>query len=150
MKTALTTGLFLAMVCWGQAMEVTIDSMEAFRWKHRIILVLTDGRDKDSSTQMLTEAQGDLEERHVLWFCADADSVATNYRAPLPSDLQPAGIQRYRRAPKAETEVILIGKDGGVKYRGPKLNLEEIFALIDSMPMRRLEMAPPPRPQRGP
>lgn len=36
---------------------------------------------------------------------------------------------------------ILIGKDGGEKLRSDKpVTLEQIFALVDSMPMRRYEM----------
>jgi len=38
--------------------------------------------------------------------------------------------------------VILIGKDGGEKYRTNKLlPAEDLFALIDAMPMRKAEMA---------
>jgi putative N-acetylmannosamine-6-phosphate epimerase len=38
-------------------------------------------------------------------------------------------------------EVILIGKDGGVKKRKTELmTTEELFAIIDSMPMRQSEM----------
>ena len=37
--------------------------------------------------------------------------------------------------------VILVGKDGGVKLRrNEQVNLNEIFLLIDGMPMRREEM----------
>jgi len=36
---------------------------------------------------------------------------------------------------------ILIGKDGGIKlYSGKPVTLEQLFALIDSMPMRRYEV----------
>ncbi len=37
--------------------------------------------------------------------------------------------------------VILIGKDGGEKYRSDNiLTVETLFAMIDAMPMRRAEM----------
>ena len=36
--------------------------------------------------------------------------------------------------------VILIGKDGEEKMRRQKVNLTEIFAVIDGMPMRQREM----------
>jgi len=48
--------------------------------------------------------------------------------------------KRYRVA-KGDTTVILVGKDGGEKLRtGDLADLERIFRLIDSMPMRRREM----------
>ena len=40
--------------------------------------------------------------------------------------------------------VILIGKDGGEKYRSDQpLSLKKLYALIDAMPMRREEMRKP-------
>jgi hypothetical protein len=36
--------------------------------------------------------------------------------------------------------VVLIGKDGEEKIRWQKVNLTEIFAVIDGMPMRQREM----------
>tara|TARA_B100000945_G_scaffold93825_1_gene73328 strand:+ start:282 stop:695 length:414 start_codon:yes stop_codon:yes gene_type:complete len=40
----------------------------------------------------------------------------------------------------SEFRLILIGKDGGIKFNSRKTSLEEIFFLIDTMPMRQEEM----------
>ena len=40
----------------------------------------------------------------------------------------------------SEFRLILIGKDGGIKLNSRKISLEEIFSLIDKMPMRQEEM----------
>ena len=37
-------------------------------------------------------------------------------------------------------QLLLLGKDGGVKKRTSTVSLEEVFSLIDTMPMRRREM----------
>ena len=37
-------------------------------------------------------------------------------------------------------QLLLLGKDGGVKLRSSSASLEDIFSLIDTMPMRRSEM----------
>ena len=37
-------------------------------------------------------------------------------------------------------QLLLLGKDGGVKLRSSTVSLEDIFSLIDTMPMRRNEM----------
>ena len=37
-------------------------------------------------------------------------------------------------------QLLLLGKDGGVKKRTSTVSLEEVLSLIDTMPMRRREM----------
>ena len=58
--------------------------------------------------------------------------------------LDPAEARLWRerfRVPSGAFSVILVGKDGGVKLeRQDRTSLEEIFALIDSMPMLQQEM----------
>jgi hypothetical protein len=45
---------------------------------------------------------------------------------------------------------ILIGKDGGIKLSSDKpVTLEQLFALIDSMPMRRYEVKIKTSPSKG-
>ncbi len=53
----------------------------------------------------------------------------------------PAELARLRSDQQMEFEVVLIGKDGGVKARtsDPEA-LKDFLTLIDSMPMRRAEM----------
>lgn len=150
MKTAITTGLFLMLVCLGQALEAPPAAMKDFTWKHRLLLVLTDGKDSAALAQVLEKARIDIDDRDLLWFFANGVSVTTNYRGPLPPELQSPAIQAFGKGSETGTEVILIGKDGGVKYRSPKLDLAEIFARIDSMPMRRTEMTTPRKNQRLP
>jgi hypothetical protein len=58
--------------------------------------------------------------------------------------LSPEDTQKLRRrfgVRPGRFTVILIGKDGGVKMlREDRVELQEIFDLIDSMPMRQQEM----------
>ena len=50
-------------------------------------------------------------------------------------------LRRRYRAPVGEFRLLLIGKDGGVKRsEADAVALEEVFAQVDSMPMRRREM----------
>jgi len=50
-------------------------------------------------------------------------------------------LARLRSAERSDFEMVLIGKDGGVKARTYELNaLEDFLALIDTMPMRRAEI----------
>lgn len=49
--------------------------------------------------------------------------------------------KKYKVAPDTPFTLILVGKDGGEKYRSEKpAPAAELFALIDAMPMRQSEM----------
>jgi hypothetical protein len=63
----------------------------------------------------------------------------------VPTD-DAAAIRRRFDVPAGATTVVLVGKDGGEKFRadGP-VPPQRLFTLIDAMPMRQDEM----RAQRG-
>ena len=52
----------------------------------------------------------------------------------------PASLLENLALSPSEFGLILIGKDGGIKLNSRKTSLEEIFSLIDTMPMRQEEM----------
>ena len=71
--------------------------------------------------------------------------VYENARATLDGRELPEGTARELRqryeVPEGETTLILVGKDGGEKLRTHDIaDLEQVFVLIDTMPMRRNEM----------
>ena len=95
----------------------------------------------------------------LLFYNADGKALMEKQMATLQNDK--AGlterqivIKTYDTSPKSATEwkawkvdsskpftFILIGKDGGEKYRSEKLvPNRELFGLIDAMPMRRNEV----------
>lgn len=56
-------------------------------------------------------------------------------------DETPGALQRLRSASLPLFEIVLLGKDGGIKARSDNPRaLEEFLALIDTMPMRRAEI----------
>jgi len=110
------------------------DPLEPFDWKHRIFLLF----DAPESVDRLRAAEAAINERQVLWFVTGGDALETNYAGELPADFA-SRLDAYRRSRPGTIEVVLIGKDGGVKSRDPKLDLEALFARIDAMPMRRAE-----------
>lgn len=67
----------------------------------------------------------------------DESRTLTNYSGPLAPELQANTLETYRIEPG---QVILIGKDGGVKSRLDQMDLDVLFSDIDAMPMRRREM----------
>jgi len=119
------------------------DPLKSFLWDFRIVLVSTPSSEVDDHVSELKRAQEAINERHILWFVFGDDSVATNYdnAEPLGEEFRPTVLKRYfSEQSEGKTQVRLIGKDGGVKARSAKLDLQQLFALIDTMPMRQAEM----------
>lgn len=71
---------------------------------------------------------------------AGRDTHGAGSSGPAPHD-DPATLRDSCDVPPDAFCLILVGKDGGEKLRRwEPVDLEEIFALIDAMPMRRREM----------
>ncbi len=73
------------------------------------------------------------------------DAAALRERDVVVQDITPEAARRDRPelgvTAQAGFEVVLVGKDGGVKLRRDKpVAASEITALIDTMPMRQYEM----------
>ena len=73
------------------------------------------------------------------------DAAALRERDLVVQDITPEAARRERPelgvGSQAAFEVLLVGKDGGVKLRREKpIAVSEIAALIDTMPMRQNEM----------
>ncbi|SNR60484.1 DUF4174 domain-containing protein [Paracoccus sediminis] len=100
------------------------DSLESLRWKARLVVVLGNGAQVEAQTAAL---QAD---RQAL---IDRDMV-------ILIDGPGAGPLRDRAG--NGFAILLIGKDGGIKrvWTEP-VAAQEIFDLIDTMPMRRREAA---------
>ncbi len=84
-------------------------------------------------------ASSGLAERDVVQITATADLVTVDGSA---SDALRADRLRQDYATGTDGfQVVLIGKDGGVKLRAAEpVAAGDFFALIDTMPMRRREM----------
>ena len=101
----------------------------------------SDANDELSEEQkqlLLADEQG-LRERHLLIFEIDSDKIIgiTNQKKyPIEQNaLKQLQIQ------EGVFEVLLIGKDGGVKLRNDSpVEKGAIFGLIDQMPMRQAEI----------
>lgn len=115
----------------------------AERWKTRPLVVVIPGPEhpmlQDLQSQLRDPAmQQQFQEREMALFTVVA---GRGQRAGVP--MTPAQTNSLLFALGAAADgpgqVLLIGKDGGVKLRegGDRVLLPEIFTLIDGMPMRR-------------
>ena len=105
------------------------ETLDQYRWTNRPVLLFAPSeRDEAYLLQMkiLDADKSGLAERDIL----------------VLSDISALGKGKLRETLQIDGfEIILIGKDGGVKFRSKTpISVEELFSLIDAMPMRRQEM----------
>ena len=117
------------------------------QWHHRLVLLISTQPDytvaKEQMDALLSDLEG-LGERKIKIY----EVVANRYRFISPTDLKTDSewfnadslSVKYARD-DVPFEIILIGLDGGVKLRQDNfVKTEDLFSLIDGMPMRRAEM----------
>jgi hypothetical protein len=133
LRTLVTLSLFLAAVTEGLAVE----GLSQYRWKNRVLVLFGDKADRDVARQIdfLKRKEADLADRDMVVLHVTKDRVIPVYgEAPAAAA---DGLHSELKAPNG-FELVLIGKDGGVKLRSREPTTSaEIFDLIDRMPMRR-------------
>lgn len=97
---------------------------------HRLVVIVAEPNDPRASQENLALKQ---------------DYAELRSRDVVVQNISPEAARRDRGelgvGPQTTFEVLLVGKDGGVKLRRNKLvAASEITALIDTMPMRQEEM----------
>jgi hypothetical protein len=129
-----------AVVANGQAAGF---SLEELQWQYRVLVVSAPGPD-DAATRLQLEAieasRAQFEERDLLLVTLFGDSGSVAGDRPLTAD-EAARVRSGLGVDGEAFALRLIGKDGGIKLaRGTVVSMEEVYMLIDTMPMRRREM----------
>ena len=129
--------LFLLCMLAGllQAEDLILHSIDQLRWTSRVILVEIENDDADTLIR-LENAKEDINERHINWFVFSQDSFYSNYKNRIGKEFRTTVYNDYLN----DTNVVLLGKDGYIKLTSDTLELDKIFELIDTMPMRQMEM----------
>jgi len=117
--------------------------IEHFRWKKRLLLVFA-AENAQSHYQSLaneiSSRQADVNDRDLVVFEIIESGTSRMNGSPIEPQKAASIREQFEITPNSFT-VILVGKDGGIKMkRNDQVRLEEIFRLIDSMPMRQEEM----------
>ncbi len=122
---------------WAHAQYQTkLNDLTSLQWKNRIV-VINDVNNPDEVLQLLESKQNEIEERDIVWFILTAENTRSNYLGDLADKFSKRLQNQYDLA---QGQVILIGKDGGLKSSFEGINLSAIFFDIDAMPMRQQEM----------
>jgi hypothetical protein len=129
--------------CSSERSETMLD-LDAYQWKHRLLLIFAPSASHPALRNLqreLREKEAGVLDRDLIVFTAEGDSALRAADRSFPAESVRALRARFG-VPIEDYTVVLIGKDGGEKMRGrAEIELEQVFRVIDAMPMRRREMA---------
>jgi len=144
-KTLFLSCLFLTLsagVVWaGKSMDDM--DLGKYRWKNRLLFLFSPSPevpDFRTLSEELNRHSDGLRERDLLIFRV-LEQAPSSLDSQEITTLEATSLRRRFGITLGNFTVVLVGKDGTVKLKrqGP-IALEDIFALIDSMPMRQREM----------
>ena len=143
MRRALHISMCLVVGVTLSGLPAAGSDLGAYRWKSRLLLIFSPSASHpvlEELERILAMNHAEVIDRDLVIFRVYEDGPSKAGQQPL----SPEDSEKLRRRYKINTgrlTVILIGKDGGIKLvRQHRADLQEIFDLIDSMPMRRQEM----------
>ncbi|ULR43443.1 DUF4174 domain-containing protein [Rhizobium sp. K102] len=122
-----------------------VESLAAFQWKNRVFILFADkdnARAARQENQLLSDRAA-LEERDMVILKVSAGNVRPLFGAA--DGLDGEAIRHDLEGSEAgEFAAFLLGKDGTVKLKvSEPISNGELFAIIDSMPMRAAETLKP-------
>lgn len=114
------------------------DTIEVLRWQKRIVLIFAADRSAlETQAALFREDEAGLPERDLLVLAVTGDDMSAIYGRPPAAEDAASLRRRYDVSPDGFT-ALLIGKDGGVKWRtNAPMTTDALFARIDAMPMRQ-------------
>jgi len=121
------------------------ESLGRFQWKNRVFVIFADRDNARAARQenLLLADRSALDERDMVVLKISGSGVKPIFGAS--DNLDGEAIRRDLNAPEVgEFAAFLLGKDGTVKLKlSEPIASGELFAIIDSMPMRAAESLKP-------
>jgi hypothetical protein len=140
----------LLLLCTISPLFASLHSLEPYRWDYRLVLYTLAAEDAAAFEQRLRTLSDGIAERDVRFINLNRPGAKTDLPEAKTDEAPPyhlaVGADAARQLRSAldlapgSTQMVLIGKDGGQKERLEAIDLEQFFAAIDRMPMRRAEI----------
>jgi hypothetical protein len=143
----LSIGLILFGALLGAAADVPAAQVSEYLWQNRPLLLfapsIADSR-LQQTRHNLQRRRCELDDRNMIIGVILEQGQSRLDEQPIsPSDS--SALRKRYAIDRDQFAAILIGKDGSEKYRLYDIpELDDIFALIDGMPMRQNEMSQNP------
>ena len=133
------SGLAMLLLATGAGALDLVD----YQWRNRVLVLVAASPENPSVAVALGRVEQSttaLTERHVVVIQLFTQAASLADGRPLTT-AEAEGLRKELAVDRHDEVLILIGKDGDIKRRAPlQIDLAEIFAQIDAMPMRREEM----------
>jgi hypothetical protein len=111
-------------------------TLYSYKWHNRVVIFNELAQDKQL-VNTLEQHKTHIEQRDIIWFVIATETMFTNAANPFPVTAINNAIKQFN---VSQGDMALIGKDGTLKFRTHHLNMDELFSVIDAMPMRQREM----------
>ncbi|TRY32659.1 DUF4174 domain-containing protein [Aliiglaciecola sp. M165] len=129
--------MFATGACLSKMSSHEMLSLQQLKWKHRIVVTtLVDNDAVNALAEQIKKNSDFFDERKLIVVVKVNDMLVE-----IKQNIMIEGNNKTQFLNRLQNNnTILIGLDGGTKATYPALNWQEIFADIDSMPMRRNEI----------
>lgn len=133
--------LLVFSMIFGSA--IFAQNLDEYQWRKRLLLVFSPSENSELLRQQLDlflEQKAENKDRDLIIFQIYPDGGLIKNTRNL-TKRQAQKLFKQFDLPQDQFNLLLIGKDSGVKFRSRELtNMKTIYNLIDQMPMRRSEM----------
>jgi hypothetical protein len=134
--------ILVGLTVWTPKETLSMD-LTQFQWKNRLLFLFAEDASDPIFTNLqrqIMDQKDEVADRDLIVFEVPAKGPARMGTAPLDRQ-QADSIRNHFDIPGNTFSLILVGKDGGIKLkREDRVDLSDVFGLIDSMPMRQREM----------
>jgi hypothetical protein len=141
-RSAVVFLILVNLTAWTPKETLSMD-LTQFQWKNRLLFLFAeDANDpffKNLQNQIMAQ-KAEVDDRDLIIFELPVQGPARMGTTPLDQK-EADSIRTHFAIPSNTFSLILVGKDGGIKLkREERVDLSDVFGLIDSMPMRQREM----------
>jgi hypothetical protein len=118
-------------------------SLSAYRWQRRVLVINALSANDERLAALANELEASkaaFDDRDLLLVTLLDEGVSTAGEQPL-NDGEVAALRKSLAFRPGEFGIRLVGKDGSIKLSSEAATAGDVYALIDTMPMRRRETA---------
>ena len=119
------------------------DPLKVFQWKNRLLIFFDETDEHIWATKRIKsirKRKKEIEDRDMLVITVTPSGSFNIFDEKVVELPFHYILEKFKLKP-ASHYILLIGKDGNLKLKdSPYLDLDKVFTLIDSMPMRKAEI----------
>lgn len=132
----------LAFLFFNSLYSQNLD-LNQFQWKHRVLIIGHESNDTqflNKQLELLNKDKVGYEERKLLIIGINEKGYQI-YKENSASFINTTKPYKDLKLGASDHTILLIGLDGGIKYRSKDtMTTRQLFSIIDGMPMRQSEI----------